>query len=394
MSDKRASYRIFAALPDTRIASTLMMRGIFDFRASHPELTVDIPRDSEAINDVAATRIVNAGYDGIITIHSLPASVLSIFENSTAALGTIGYTSAFARRNAAVLSDNRSLGREVAAGFLSRGFFRSFGFVPARKRAAWSEDRKDGFTERLADAGYTCSVFRHGKSAPTQEALGRWLTNLKKPTAILAASDAWAEDTIKACRSAGLDIPSEIAISGVNNDILICEYGDPPLTSVAIDYELQGYRVAQLLLEIITGENPLHSAVDYIGAAPIVWRASTPDLQPNSSLVKRGMDFIHARVADGITASDVVSHLGVSHRLASLRFHEIRGRSISNAIQEARLERTRMLLVSSNAPISEVCRRAGWMSESRPKAAFAAHFGMSMRDFRNLNAGGRQPPQR
>ena len=386
MDNSTKPYRIFVALPDTRIASTLMMRGIFEFNASHPKWTIDVPRDSEAITDDVATRVVNAGYDGIICIASLSASILARFGKSSAALGTIGYVSSRTHQSAAVLSNNRSLGRDVAAGFLARGFFRSFGFIPARNRANWSEDRKDGFTERLADAGYTCAIFRHGKTASTDETLGRWLLGLQKPTAILAASDAWAEDAIRACHRFGLKIPSDVAISGVNNNILACEHCNPPLTSVAIDYERQGYRIAELLNEILESSTPCKSVTDHIGAAPIAWRASTPDLQPSGSLVQRGIDFIHAQIANGITAADVVRHLKVSHRLASLRFHEIRGESITDVILAERLERTRKLLVSSNAPIAEVCRRAGWASESRPKAAFAMHFGMSMRDYRNLTA--------
>ena len=50
---------------------------------------------------------------------------------------------------------------------------------------------------------------------------------------------------IRRCaRNAGLRIPEHIAVIGVDSDPLICDFTDPPLTSVAPDFEGLGFAAA------------------------------------------------------------------------------------------------------------------------------------------------------
>lgn len=52
----------------------------------------------------------------------------------------------------------------------------------------------------------------------------------------------------EACKMASIDVPEQIAIIGVDNDDMICDLSDPPLSSVALNFKKAGYEVGKLLM--------------------------------------------------------------------------------------------------------------------------------------------------
>ena len=77
-----------------------------------------------------------------------------------------------------------------------------------------------------------------------QEDLSRWLASLKKPVGIMACNDIRGQQVMNICRRMDLMVPEETAIIGVDNDEVLCELSDPPLTSVAPDTFRIGYDAA------------------------------------------------------------------------------------------------------------------------------------------------------
>ena len=63
----------------------------------------------------------------------------------------------------------------------------------------------------------------------------------KMPTAVFCAADIYAIGAIRAVKHAGLRVPEDISIMGID-DILISSYIDPPLTTVCIDTNLLATR--------------------------------------------------------------------------------------------------------------------------------------------------------
>ena len=62
----------------------------------------------------------------------------------------------------------------------------------------------------------------------------RWLQSLPKPLGLMAANDERARQCAEACKVAGISVPSEVGIVGVDNDDVICGLSNPQLSSVAI----------------------------------------------------------------------------------------------------------------------------------------------------------------
>jgi DNA-binding LacI/PurR family transcriptional regulator len=96
--------------------------------------------------------------------------------------------------------------------------------------------------------------------------------NGRRPTAILAMSDAIAIGAIRGLRDRGLSIPAEVSVVGFD-DIELAETTDPPLTTVHQPIRGKGEEAARLLLSVLAGrEEPAgHRRL----ATRLIVRAST-----------------------------------------------------------------------------------------------------------------------
>src|SRR2546425_896894 len=89
-----------------------------------------------------------------------------------------------------------------------------------------------------------------------------------------AASGSLVLSITQACRQAGIAVPEEVAIVGVDNDEPICAICDPPLTSVDPNHEEVGYQAAALLDRMMQGE-PAPKQPNLIMPRSIVVRQSS-----------------------------------------------------------------------------------------------------------------------
>ncbi|HEY7484084.1 MAG TPA: LacI family DNA-binding transcriptional regulator [Streptosporangiaceae bacterium] len=75
------------------------------------------------------------------------------------------------------------------------------------------------------------------------------------PTALLCDADVLAAGAYKAARDAGLDVPGDLSIGGID-DILLAEALEPELTTVRLPAEALGERAMAALLELLDGGRP------------------------------------------------------------------------------------------------------------------------------------------
>jgi DNA-binding LacI/PurR family transcriptional regulator len=81
---------------------------------------------------------------------------------------------------------------------------------------------------RLQRAGYSCHAYRqaqlvswgHQQSSWELEVEGvaRWLQSLPKPPGLTACNDFRATQTLDACRRAGIAVPEDVAVVGVDQE--------------------------------------------------------------------------------------------------------------------------------------------------------------------------------
>ena len=81
-----------------------------------------------------------------------------------------------------------------------------------------------------------------------------WLRSLPLPCGVFAVHDHRAQFRVEACAEAGLRIPEDIALIGMDNDEIICEHSVPTLSSVSGNSEQVGWEAMGLLDRMMQGE--------------------------------------------------------------------------------------------------------------------------------------------
>lgn len=284
-----------------------------------------------------------------------------------------------------VASDSHHAAQMAAEHLLERQF-RHYAFVGVHGRV-WSRRREESFCARIGAAGFTPAVYRSSphKRERTwdqeQPRLARWLQSLPKPLGLMACNDDRGREVLEACRAAGIRVPEEIAVIGVDNDELLCELADPPLSSVALNAEQGGYQVAALLDQMMRGRwraprrlvvEPLH----------VVTRRSTEIVALEDLEVAGALKFIHENAGRPIQVQDIVRHLQVSRRAIELRFRKALGRTLHAEIQRMRLERAKRLLLESDLPMPKVAIAAGYNTASYMGQVFRAELGLTPAQYR------------
>ena len=169
-------------------------------------------------------------------------------------------------------------------------------------QATWSLERGRGFRERAAAHGLSCATHlaalspTRKQSRQQQSAIHRWLAQLPKPVGLLACNDEFALWIAELCRLNGLRIPDDVALVGIDNDELICQLCNPPLTSVPFATEQAGYEAAERLDQLMHGFRRDAADID-VAACPIVVRQSTDRLAIDDAEVVNALRFIRATPA-------------------------------------------------------------------------------------------------
>ena len=333
-------------------------------------------------NDFTPQTVAEAeaqGVDGYIAFASNEtAAALAKSETPTVLVSCPTPEIARRRHNLSMfVNDDDVIGRKGAEHFLSLGTFASFAFVPDLLGRAWSGLREKSFRKRLEEAGCECLTYR-----PELDDLADWLKSLPKPIAVMAPFDFRARDVAEACKRARLSVPSQVAILGVDNDDLVCEISKPTISSIALDQERFGYLAAKKLDSLMSSRRKLPSETVLMDSGDVVERESTRPVAPGVHLARRIQAFIDEHFKDGISVSDVPAKLHVSRRLAELRFSEVTGKTIREAIEDRRLAEIKRYLSSTSLPIAKISRLCGLRNDLWIKYVFKRRFGMTMTEWR------------
>lgn len=275
-----------------------------------------------------------------------------------------------------LIEDNEIIGKAGADYFLSLGRFACFAFVPDSKSRGWSRLRQRAFVKRLREKGQITTFYKGNDTT-----LESWLLRLPKPAAIMAPYDFLAKDILDACRRLKIAVPEQVAVLGVDNDELLCDYSYPTLSSIGYDQEQFG-TLAMETIDKMMRRNSGRRKLTILRGMKVFERGSTRPLPSSSHLVERALSFIERHSLDGISAKDVVAHLGVSHRLANLRFSKATGSTIHREIEARKLKSVLRLLTTTDMPIQKISTLSGYTNPQRLKYVFKLRYGLSMSEYR------------
>ena len=261
----------------------------------------------------------------------------------------------------------RETGRLGADYFLKKGFknFAFYGF----KNIVWSRERGEGFEERIREAGYDVHYFEHKDSRSMDlwyykpSALSIWLNSLPKPIALMACDDNQGHHITEAARHAGIHIPDEVAVLGVDNDEMICNLSDPPLSSIELDTVKCGYEVARLMEKMI--QSKIYSAPDIVHkATQVTTRCSTDIFSSNDKYVVTALKYIHGNLDKNLNVDQVLKEVPLSRRSLEKRFILTTGYPVYEYIYNQRIEKFTQKLLETDMTISEIALDLG-LSDSK-----------------------------
>ena len=257
----------------------------------------------------------------------------------------------------------------------------SYAYLGMSKPYFWDTERLAAFRQEVQTSGRTIAVL-------DRKNLRAMLKALPHPCGVLAANDQCALDVYHAATAAGLSIPGDVALIGIDNDEISCESVSPGITSVEPDFIGAGYRLAQMLDEEIklgAQERTVRKQppLEHYGPRRLVRRGSTNLLPLIDLRVQRAMEFIRRHACEHrLKIDDILAEMDCSRRLATLRFRQATGHSILDEIHAQRLAKICDLLANTSWPIATVIAQSGYVSESFAQKLFRSHTGLTMRAWR------------
>ena len=174
-----------------------------------------------------------------------------------------------------VILDNFKAGHIAAEHLLTLGHT-DLAHISGPLRLRLARERQAGFLEAVAARGLLPGPCIGGEGGWGCEfgyqAMLRLLDCHPRPTGLFAANDRMAIGAMRAIYEAGLTIPDDISVVGLD-DIEVAAYQSPPLTTVQQCFTDLATRALELLLGILTGREPTQTQI--IVEPTLVVRQST-----------------------------------------------------------------------------------------------------------------------
>lgn len=260
--------------------------------------------------------------------------------------------------------DNVALGRNVAEHFLARGF-RSFGFFEVDSED-YFEQRRDSFIRCIRKAGYECDLFhtsghreRPAQWEKQQDDLAAWLSSLRHPVAVMACTDQLGFWLLDACKRAGISVPDEVAVVGVENDDTLCTMASPPLSSVPLGGERVGFQAAARLQKLMKSGRSASRPL-LLQPLDIVVRQSSDVVAVDDPLLAQAVQYIRDHAADGINVNDILKAVPISRSTLERQFRSVLNHSPNEEINRVRLIRAKQLLAETDMTLDQVAHRSGF----------------------------------
>lgn len=350
--------RVALLVESSRSSGRALLRGVADYARSHGPWEFywepgGLERAWPQLRTLPLSGIILRDSDGLdaILARGVPTVV-------------IGHSRHEIPGQANVVTDSDSIAALAADHLLACGF-QNFAFCGLRG-LPWSELRELGFQRHLEARGHTVHSFeapvrsrRTLNRGAERRQLALWLKSIPRPFGLMACNDDRGEQVIEACKLAGLRVPDEAAIIGTDNDELVCDLSDPPMSSVAINFHRAGFEAAQVLHRLMRGE-PVRDLTITSHATHVVVRRSTDIVAVEDPGLANALRFIREASHTLISVPDVARAAGLSRRVLEKRFQKTLRRSALQEIRRVRVEQLCRMLVETNEPIAQIALALGY----------------------------------
>jgi len=259
--------------------------------------------------------------------------------------------------------------------------------TPKGEHQRWSQEREKSILNITQADGYQCHIYRGHPIKPetwqdTMKRLADWLKSLPTPVGIIAATDARARHLLQVCDHAGMFVPDELSIVGIDDDEVARFLSRVSLSSVQQGCFDIGFQAAKKLHQLLEGKKSKNNIV-LVPPMGIIERQSTDFKAIKDTYVMQGMHFIREKACFGIKVDQVLDYVGISRSNLEYRFKEERGHSIHHEIHNEKLKQSCSMLKNTNQSTSEIASRSGYPSLQYMYTVFKKHFNKTPCEYRN-----------
>lgn len=275
---------------------------------------------------------------------------------------------------------------EMAAKFFIKRRYRNFAFY-GNKGVIWSQERAEGFRREVEKAGGNYYYFEsdniNGEEWGTSYIeLDKWLLDLPKPVGLFACDDNFALRISQICTINDIKIPDEISLLGVDNDELICQLSDPPISSIVTDVEKGGYEAGALIDRMINREivEPFNIIIK---PTRIELRKSTEKYDISNEYISKIVNYIEDNFTTDIDIGGLIKMVPLSRRNLEVKFKDQMGTSIYQFILNCRIEYFANLLLTTNRTLFDLALESGFNDCKNISRIFKKIKGCTPVEFRN-----------
>jgi LacI family transcriptional regulator len=259
--------------------------------------------------------------------------------------------------------------------------------LPMAKENRWAQERETAFRSLMADDQMQAEIFRGcetSASAWDESVQGQiaWLRSLPKPCGVIAVTDARARQLLQACIIAGIAVPEQVALIGIDNDPLVRMLTRIPLSSVIQGAQEMGRTAAHLLDQMLHGVRLSNTRI-LMPPAGINVFASSQHQTVRHPHVARAKHFIRQYACQGIKTHQVAEYVGVSRSSLEAYFRQELGCSVHDVILQFKLDAAKAGLESGERSIADVALGCGFTSTQYMHLVFKRELGCTPRAYRD-----------
>ena len=365
--------------PSAETSFKLLLDGIDDHRRAGANWTVRtqhvVPQEPQAVAELLAWRP-----DGFIGPVPLPASL--------ARCGVPWVSLRYKYAPLCVLMDEMAIGDAAAAHLAEMGCVSCFmldcrdgeGQVPT-----WHAQRATGFRNGLRRRGLVSGTVSWLDAVRDPDRGWRQaLLHSGSPRGIFTGNDWFGEALSEILQDAGLAIPDDVAVIGADDSPRAAAL-PIPLSSVQAPHRAVGRRGAELLSAAMARSRITDTAV-MLPPPGVAVRRSTDPFGVADPEVSRVLTRIRASAHREFDVADAIAGSDLGRRSLEIRFRELRGRSIHEEIQHARVSRAMRLLKDPALSIGQVASECGFTDAPHFSLMFRRLTGLAPSHWRAANA--------
>ncbi|MGB0993954.1 MAG: substrate-binding domain-containing protein [Akkermansiaceae bacterium] len=286
-----------------------------------------------------------------------------------------------------VIPNNYQMGKLAAQHMMDLGL-RKFLYIGESLRR-YSRLRQQGFEETLEAAGFVSleidlkisEMPEDRKSEILHEQLNKQLGVLELPTGVLARDDIVAMNVLRSTRSLGINVPSDMALIGINDSSPYCHVATPKLTSVRHPGMGIGFHAARVLDGLMNGEKQQGDTL--LDSSGISERESSNIIAVEDELVSEVLKYmrLHGKT-EAVNIAAMCRAFGISSTTLRIRFKEAIGHSAKEELSRIRHKVASQLLVETAMSVQEIAYDMGFNSPEELTRFFTRHEKISPTQFR------------